>query len=303
MHDVERVDAQIYLACRRSRELCPDADDRWHYLCTRAFTEKSRHLGKRTPVLISFYRATDGDRWTNHDGWLGPAGTECDWHGVECWSRLNPKPQQVTGLNLIENNLVGSIPENLGQLTHLEDLTLAGNHLSGQLPAPLIHQWLSGTLLVGAEASLFTDISKIEYEVDPSALLCGFRRIELDANGHAMRYETRCRNATPDDRTTDCEVKEGKSWGSEFATLAWVLEKNGFFQLNPEYSGNMTDAAFVTTRATRNGKQYSVEEYAFGAPFELDVIHLAIDGFASSRVEWEKTSTRPECPASMVQQK
>lgn len=254
-------------------------------------------------ALISLYQATGGDRWINHDGWLGPAGTECGWHGVECWSQLNPKPQQVTGLNLIENNLVGSIPENLGQLTHLEDLTLVGNHLSGQLPAPLIQLWLAGSLQVGAEASLLTDISKIEYEVDPSALLCGFRRIDLDADGRAIRYETRCRNATPDDRTIYCEVKEGKSWGAGFAELAWVLEKNGFFHLNPEYSGNMTDAAFVTTRATRNGKQYSVEEYAFGAPFELHVIHLAIDGFASSRVEWETTSTRAECPASMVKQK
>jgi hypothetical protein len=40
-----------------------------------------------------------------------------------------------------------------------------------------------------------------------------------------------------------------------------------------------------------------------GAPFELDVIHLAIEGFASSLVEWDKTSTRPECPTSMAQQK
>jgi hypothetical protein len=204
---------------------------------------------------------------------------------------------------LLENNLIGSVPEDLGQLTHLEELTLVGNHLSGRLPAPLIREWLAGTLQVGAEASLLTDISKIEYEVDPSALLCGFRRIELDADGRAIRYETRCRDATPDDRTTYCEVKEGESWGFTFATIAWVLEKNGFFHLNTEYLGNMTDAAFVTTRATRNGKLYSVEEYAFGAPFELGVIHLAIDGFSSSRVEWKKTSTRPECPASFVQQK
>lgn len=254
-------------------------------------------------ALISLYKATDGVHWTHHEGWLGPSGTECDWYGVECWSPLNPRPQEVTGLTLLENNLVGSIPRNLGQLTHLEELTLVGNHLSGQIPTPLIQQWLAGTLLVAGEASLFTDISKIEYEVDPSALLCGFRHVELDADGHAMRYETRCRNSTPDDRTTYCEVKEGKSWGGGFATLAWVLEKNGFFHLKTEYSGNMTDAAFVTTRATRNGNRYTVEEYAFGAPFELGVIHLAIDGFASSRVEWETTSTRPQCPASMVQLK
>ncbi len=198
-------------------------------------------------ALISLYTATHGDHWIHRVGWLGPPGTECGWHGVECWSHLNTKPQQVTGLDLTENNLVGSVPESLGLLTHLEDLTLVGNHLAGQLPTPLIQQWLAGTLRVVGEAGLLTDISKIEYEMEPSALLCGFRRIELDAEGRATRYETRCRNATPDDRTTYCEVKEGKSWGAGFATLAWVLKKNGFFH-------------------------------------------------------WEKTSTRPECPASMVRQ-
>ena len=139
--------------------------------------------------------------------------------------------------------------------------------------------------------------------MDATALLCGFHRVELDADGPAIRFETRCRNSTPDDRATYCEVKEGKSSGSGFATLAWVLEKNGFFHLNAEYSATWTDAAFATTRATRNGKQYSVQEYAFGAPFEFSVIRLAIEGFASSIVRWEKTSTRPECPASIVEQK
>jgi len=254
-------------------------------------------------ALVALYEATDGDHWVDREAWLGPLGTECRWHGIECWSGLSSQPQPVTGLDLMENNLVGAVPTSIGGLTHLTELNLLGNHLSGTLPQPLIQQWLAGTLRVVGEATLFTDISKIEYEMDPPALLCGFRRVELDADGRAIRYETRCRDANPEDRATYCEVKEGKSWGAGFAELAWVLEKNGFFHLNPEYSGNMTDAAFVTTRATRSGKQYSVEEYAFGAPFELEVIHLAIEGFASSRVEWEKSSTRPECPASMVQQK
>jgi hypothetical protein len=282
--------------------------------------ENSGVSDQERQALIALYEATDGDHWTHHVGWLGPPGTECEWHGVECGSKTHPKPKHITGLSLMQNNLVGAVPESLGELTHLTDLdlmennlagavperlgqlahltelNLVGNRLSGELPQPLIQRWLAGTLRVVGEASLLTDISKIEYEMDPSALLCGFHRILIDADGHAIRYEIRCRNATPDDRTTYCEVKEGKAWGPAFATLAWMLEKNGFFHLNPEYSGNMTDAAFVTTRATRSGKLYSVEEYAFGAPFELSVIHLAIEGFVSSAVEWEKTTNQPKCP-------
>lgn len=254
-------------------------------------------------ALIALYRATGGDQWTHHVGWLGPPGTECNWHGVECWSNLNPKPQQVTGINLMENNLVGSVPESIGQLTHLTDLDLPGNHLSGRLPQPLIQQWLAGSLRVVGPASLLTDISKIEYEVDPSALLCGLRRIEIGADGHVVQYEKRCRNAMPGDRTTYCEMKEGKIWGNEFATLAWLLEKNGFFKLKPKYSGNVTDAAFFTVRATKRGSVKSVELYAWGAPFEFSVIQLAIDGFGARSVEWDKTRTRPQCPASLAQRK
>jgi hypothetical protein len=33
--------------------------------------------------LATLYFATQGDRWTNNDGWLSPS-QECDWFGVEC---------------------------------------------------------------------------------------------------------------------------------------------------------------------------------------------------------------------------
>lgn len=90
-------------------------------------SQENRGVSERErQALISLYKATGGDHWTNHEGWLGPAGTECDWHGVECWSRRNTKPRQVTGLDLGENNLEGSIPPDLAQLTHLERLDLVG---------------------------------------------------------------------------------------------------------------------------------------------------------------------------------
>ncbi len=77
--------------------------------------------------------------------------------------------------------------------------------------------------------------------------------------------------------------------------LAWTLEKNGYFTLQADYQRNITDSAFVSTRVTRNGKKYEVVEYAGGGPFELWVIHRAIEG-VSSTLEWGKTETLPECP-------
>jgi hypothetical protein len=244
-------------------------------------------------ALVALYKATEGDHWNHRVGWLGPRGTECKWHGVHCWSRLG-KPG-VTDLSVGENNLVGTVPDAVAQLTDLESLNIFGNHLSGMLPQELIQRWRAGTLEIAAEASLLTDVSKVEFEFDPSELLCGLQRITLDADGHAALFTKRCRNATPGDRETFCEVKEGRVDPWSFAKLAWLLEKNGFYGLNAEYFSGVTGGAFETTRVIRGGKRYQVENYAEGGPFELWVIQRAIEGVASS-IDWEKTTTRLACP-------
>ncbi|MGO9095835.1 MAG: DUF6843 domain-containing protein [Bryobacteraceae bacterium] len=90
-------------------------------------------------ALVALYEATDGSHWTHRFGWPGPPGTECKWHGVVCGSSSGGPPA-VTALDLADNNLVGAVPSAIGQLTHLEDLALYGNRLSGRLPEPLIRR-------------------------------------------------------------------------------------------------------------------------------------------------------------------
>lgn len=241
-------------------------------------------------ALVALYRATDGDHWSDHGGWLGPAGTECSWRGVLCLQR---ESGAIIDLSLGENNLRGRIPESLGRLTRLESLDLAGNHLSGQLPDALIHRWLSGELWVAAEPSLLTDVSEIDFESSPSVLLCGRQRIILRSDGSVVEYEKRCRNATPGDRTTFCEVKEGRAAG--FAELGWLAEKNGFFSLHGEYDRNVTEGTFESTRITRQGKAYEVVNYAGAGPLNLWEIQTTIEGVGAS-ADWEKTTIQPECP-------
>jgi hypothetical protein len=267
-------------------------------------------------VLIALYEATDGDHWKNHERWLGPAGTECGWHGVECEPSYK-EPPKVIGLDLLRNNLVGSIPKEigelsglqrfnvgmnhligpipdaLGQLTKLEQLEIFENHLSGRLPDPLIQRWLQGSLWLFAETPLLTDVSEIDFESDPSALLCGRQRMILRSDNTVVIFTLRCRSATPRDRRTFCEVKHGEIGG--FAMLAALLERNGFYALRPEYSRNITDSVFDSTRVTRNGKAYEVVDYAGGGPFELWVIERTIQGVALSAL-WEKTNSEPKCP-------
>jgi Leucine Rich Repeat (LRR) protein len=269
-------------------------------------------------ALVALYESTDGNHWKYHDGWLGPRGTECNWYGITCDESFKD-PAAVIGLRLDENNLVGSVPNEIGrltglrwldvsdnhlngplpdtmsQLTKLEDLTMLGNRFSGRLPDALMQRWLSGSLWLVAETSLLTDLSEVDFETSPSSLLCGRRRIVLRADGSAVVYTERCRNATADDRRTSCEVKQGQVDWRDFAHLGLLLEKNGFYTLQTEYNRNITEGTFESTRVSRGGKVYEIVNYADGGPFQLWAVERAIEGVGLSTY-WEKTKTEPECP-------
>jgi len=96
-------------------------------------------------ALLALYAATDGDRWKDHEGWLGPPGTECNWYGVACKPGTNLE-WRVSDLAVSENDLNGLVPGELGQLTQLKSLWIFGNHVSGKVPQPLIERSLSGLL-------------------------------------------------------------------------------------------------------------------------------------------------------------
>ena len=82
-------------------------------------------------VLEILYRATDGPNWTIRTNWL--TGAPLDrWHGVDVDAE-----GRVSALQLVDNNLSGVIPPELGRLAHLEDLQLFGNPLTGPIPPEL----------------------------------------------------------------------------------------------------------------------------------------------------------------------
>jgi Leucine-rich repeat (LRR) protein len=84
-------------------------------------------------ALIALYNSTNGPSWTDATGWLGPVGTECSWYGVTC----DTGKTSVTHLLLGSNQLSGSIPSSLGNLTNLRYLFLDSNQLGGSIPSSL----------------------------------------------------------------------------------------------------------------------------------------------------------------------
>ena len=82
-------------------------------------------------VLVALYHAMDGPNWTYDPDWLSEARL-ASWHGV----RVNAEGR-VIGLSLPGNGLSGTIPPEVGDLTHLQTLYLDFNHLSGPVPPEL----------------------------------------------------------------------------------------------------------------------------------------------------------------------
>lgn len=87
-------------------------------------------LGGDRDALVALYNATDGPNWTNATNWLTGAPLS-DWYGV-----TTDASDRVVQLDLEDNNLVGPIPAELGDLAKLEILVLVDS-LTGPIPREL----------------------------------------------------------------------------------------------------------------------------------------------------------------------
>jgi Leucine-rich repeat (LRR) protein len=85
-------------------------------------------------ALVALYNSTGGDNWTRNSGWLD-TNTPCEWYGVTC------NGGHVSGIDLgwdgSSNNLTGTIPTELGNLSNLTRLYLSSNELTGTIPTEL----------------------------------------------------------------------------------------------------------------------------------------------------------------------
>ena len=84
------------------------------------------------PRLRALYLATGGtDKWLRNGCWLNTSVPVCWWDQVLC----NTTTWRVRELRFASNNMHGTIPEEIGLLSHLEVLQLTFNRgLTGTLP-------------------------------------------------------------------------------------------------------------------------------------------------------------------------
>jgi hypothetical protein len=122
-------------------------------------------------VLLALYASTNGASWSNNGNWGGAAGTECSWYGITC----SAGDANVTEIRLGEvfsgNNLTGTLPATLNQLTQLRRAQFDDNEITGSVPSlsglasleyfSIASNALDGTIppLAGLTALQYFDVS------------------------------------------------------------------------------------------------------------------------------------------------
>ena len=115
-----------------------------------SFRNKSPVLEQDSLALVALYNGTDGANWADNTNWL--AGPVLSWYGITVDTgrvaeiELNGNnlggtlPEEICNLtalirlNLKTNDVSGTLPASIGELSHLRYLHLAKNKLSGELP-------------------------------------------------------------------------------------------------------------------------------------------------------------------------
>lgn len=94
-------------------------------------------------VLTTLFEATSGEDWYKKDDWRKEALIS-DWIGVTTNST-----GFVESIELPGNNLSGTIPPEIGELTYLKRLNLRDNDLHGPIPPEIGHLWRLEVLDLG----------------------------------------------------------------------------------------------------------------------------------------------------------
>ena len=131
-------------------------------------------------ALIALYNSTNGPAWFQNAGW-NPAGSPgdspCGWYGVTC------EGGRVTGLNLLQCGLDGSIPPAIGNLDQLKTLVLGWTVLTDARVA-----YNPPYLPIPTEIGNLTNLEHLD--------LSGDNGNRLRHIWWACRYQARCRKVS-----------------------------------------------------------------------------------------------------------
>ncbi len=98
-------------------------------------------------ALMDLYTSTAGNSWTTKTNWKGSGDatptTICDWFGITCGS------SRIASISMASNNIIGTLPTSITNLTGMNTLWLRFNQLTGSVPNLSTMTWLTSIYLDG----------------------------------------------------------------------------------------------------------------------------------------------------------
>lgn len=149
--------------CKVSNEIITKPSNNYQNLVLESYSryvDPSESMVIDSLALVALYNATDGQNWTNNTNWLQTPVE--NWYGIT----IGGDACSVVNIDLQSNNLQGTIPVGLAQMSNLNELNLANNQLIGTLPQELetLH-FLQKIILTNNELSgtVNIDFEKLPY--------------------------------------------------------------------------------------------------------------------------------------------
>lgn len=153
-------------------------------------------------ALLALYKSTGGLNWFNK--WDTGQCNVCLWPGIVCAG------DRVTELHLPSNNLVGSLPAEIGDLPYLEVISLHDNQLTGGIPLEI------GQL--SKLKALFLKVNQLQGSVPVNLInLAELQELDLSANNLSGCIDTALRAFCERSTVVRIYGNPGLPYGGNFA--------------------------------------------------------------------------------------
>ena len=204
---------------------------------------------KDSLALVDFYNSTNGANWTNRTNWLTSAPVST-WKGITL-----DNGGRVSQINLYINNLTGTLPYSMGELTNLTSISLHINAIGGNIPASIGK--LTNLIALDLGENEFTGTIP-----DSLASLTNLTQLDLDGN--------QLTGSIP-------------SWIGNFTGLQDIwLQYNSFSDSIPSSIGNLTALQYLVLQ---NNQLSGAIPASFGNLNNLQGLFLQNNNFTFAGME------------------
>lgn len=219
--------------------------DHWlHLLANYQVSPCSNDATGQTDVLSILYLSTLGESWLTKSNWLmGEACPNGNWYGVKCNS------SNISQLHLNENNLVGSLPSQLGMLVVSSFISLNTNSLNGPIPSQF-GLWTSLTYGFDLDVNNFTGLIPSEM-----GMLTGLKLFDFYFNSLSGSIPSQLGLLAS---TTHFDIHTNLLSGPIPSQLGLLTELNAFWLTANRFCGDIPSE--VSALSSLEGMKYDVSD-------------------------------------------